>query len=174
MKVPTKFRINTEEFKVYFDNNKKTHVCENVETGEKTNIGVLGIFMQMGILKPMEQEKTSEEKITFLSDRISQLEEKIDDLMKNLDTIVRKSEIKKIEEVETKAEEELEPEETKIEVGEKPKSEIKKRIMKKVLEQAEEEEEEPEEEIETEEETEPEETNAEVESEEEINNWMEI
>ncbi|MDI6826679.1 MAG: hypothetical protein QMD36_05890 [Candidatus Aenigmarchaeota archaeon] len=157
--IPTKFKINTEDFKIYFDNNKKTHVCENISTGEKTNIGVLGILMQMGILKPIEQEKTTEEKIMSLSERISQLEDRMNDLMRNIDGILRKTEGRKIEPIETKIKEEK--------VEEKPKSEIKKRIMKKVLEQAEEEEE-PEEEIEAEE------TNVEVESDEEIENWMEI
>jgi hypothetical protein len=156
MKMPIKFKINTEDFKIYFDNNKKTHVCENIETGEKTNIGVLGILMQMGILKPLEEEKTTEEKLALLSGKISQLEEKINDLTRSVETILRTSE-RKIEQTEAKIEE-------------KPKSEIKRRIMKKVLEQAEKEESEEK----VEEEIEPEEESVEVEDEEEVKTWMEI
>jgi chromosome segregation ATPase len=150
MKIPTKFRINTEDFKIYFDNKKKTHVCENVETGEKTNIGVLGILMQMGILKPVEER--TEESIKSLSERLNELEAKVNDIMKNIDGIVVKK-----EEVEERVEK-IEEEKTEEKVEEKPKSEIKERIMKKVLEKAEEEK--PEEVI--------------VEDEEELKTWMEI
>jgi len=151
MKVPEKFKINTKDFKIFFDNNKKTYVCENLDTGEKTNIGVLGILMQMGILKPIE-DKATEEKLLSLSERISILESKIDDLIKNIGS-VGKSEVEEI---------------PKEEVKEDPKSEMNERIMKKVLEQSKEE---PVEETETEEE--PEE-DVEIESNEEIENWMKI
>ena len=164
MKIPTKFKINTDDFKIFFDNNKKTHVCENVETGEKTNIGVLGILMQMGILKPLEEEKTTLEKLASISERMSQLENKINDIMGSLDEIVRKQEGRKFEEVKTNIGE------TEEKIEEKPKSEIKKRIMKKVLEQTEEKEE-PVEEVEEEPE---EESDTVVESDEEIENWMKI
>jgi uncharacterized protein YoxC len=156
MKMPTKFRINTEDFKIYFDNKKKTHVCENIETGEKTNIGVLGILMQMGILKPVE-EKT-EESIKSLSERLNELEAKVNGIMKSIDGIVAKR-----EEAEERVEKVEKKEETEEKVEEKPKSEIKERIMKKVLEkaeEAEEKEEKPEEVI--------------VEDEEELKTWMEI
>ena len=154
MKIPEKFKINTKDFKIYFDNNKKTHVSENLNTGEKTNIGVLGILMQMGILKPIE-DKTTEEKLLSLSEGISNLEAKIDNLIKNVDGLVSKPEVKK-----TPKEEEVREE--------KPKSEMNERIMKKVLEQTKEE---PVEKDETEEES-PE--DVEIESDEEIDNWMKI
>ena len=164
MKIPTKFKVNTDDFKVYFDNKKKTHICENVETGEKTNIGVLVILMQMGILKPIEENRGMEERIKFLSEKIDSLENKIDEVMRKTDNITiidRKRGVK--EEFEEPVEEE------------EPKSEIKKRIMKKVLEQTEEpskeEEEEPDEENEEEQE---EENDAVVESDDEIDNWMRI
>jgi hypothetical protein len=163
MKIPTKFKVNTDDFKVYFDNSKKTHVCENVETGEKTNIGVLGILMQMGILKQIEESRGMEERIKFLSERIDSLENKIDEAMKSMTgiTVKEKREVKE------------NFEEPKEEVEEEPKSEIKKRIMKKVLEQTEEPAKEEDEETEEDEE-EQEENDAVVESNEEIDNWMKI
>jgi hypothetical protein len=167
MNIPTKFKVNTEDFKIYFDNNKKTHVCENVQTGEKTNIGVLGILMQMGILKPIEENRGIEERIKFLSEKIDSLENKINEVMKSIGNIPIKERGKGIEE-DLEEPEDVE-EEPKKEVEEKPKSEIKKRIMKKVLEQTEKKEE-PEK---TEEEPE-EENDAVVESDEEIENWMKI
>lgn len=165
MNIPTKFKINTEDFKIYFDNNKKTHVCENVETGEKTNVGVLGILMQMGILKPLEESRGMDDRIKFLSEKIESLENKINEVMKSIDNIPIK-ERGKVEEDLEEPEEEMEEEPEEVE--EKPKSEIKKRIMKKVLEQTEKKEE-PKEEEETEEES-----DAVVESDEEIENWMKI
>ena len=157
MKIPEKFKVNTKDFKIYFDNDKKTHVCENLNTGEKTNIGVLGILMQMGILKPIE-DKTTEEKLLLLSEGISNLEAKIDNLIKNVDGLASKPAVK-----ETPKEEEVREE--------KPKSEMNERIMKKVLEQTKEEKEEPVEKDEAEEES-PE--DVEIESDEEIDNWMKI
>jgi len=158
MKIPIKFKVNTEDFKIYFDNKEKTHVCENLDTGEKTNIGVLGIFMQMGILKSIEEDKKTDERITSLSKKIEGLESKIDQLMNNINSQPIKTE----ERVEP-------PEEIKevVEEPEEPKSEINERIMKKVLEQTEEA---------VEEKTEkPEEvSDAVVESDEEINNWADI
>ena len=166
MNIPTKFKVNTEDFKVYFDNNKKTHVCENVQTGEKTNIGVLGILMQMGILKSIEENRGMDDRIKLLSDKIESLENKINVVMKSIDCIPIKE---RREEVEEDLEESEEAEEEPEEVEEKPKSEIKKRIMKKVLEQTEKKEEPKEAEEEPEEES-----DAVVESDEEIDNWMRI
>ena len=153
MKIPEKFKVNTKDFKIYFDNDKKTYVCESLDTGEKTNIGVLGILMQMGILKPIE-DKATEEKILSLMERISNLESKIDDLIKNVGS-ENKSEVK---------------ETPKEEVKEKPKSKINERIMKKVLEQSEEETDEES----SDEEIEEEPADVEIESNEEIENWMKI
>ena len=31
MNIVRKFQVNTEDFKIYFDNDKKTHVAENIE-----------------------------------------------------------------------------------------------------------------------------------------------
>jgi len=151
MKIPEKFKINTKDFKIFFDNNKKTYVCESLDTGEKTNIGVLGILMQMGILKPIE-DKATEEKILSLIERINNLESKIDELNKNLDGKVSKPEVEESPKKEVKEE--------------KPKSEMNERIMKKVLEQSKEE---P-----VEETTEEPEEDVEIESNEEIENWMKI
>jgi len=154
MKIPEKFKVNTKDFKISFDNNKKTYVCESLDTGEKTNIGVLGILMQMGILKPIE-DKATEERLLLLTERINNLEAKIDDLIKNVGS-------------ESKPEVKETPRE---EVKEKPKSKINEQIMKKVLEQSEEETDEENSDEEFEEE--PEE-DVEIESDEEIENWMKI
>jgi hypothetical protein len=147
MDIPKKFKINTEDFKIYFDNTKKTHVAENIETGEKTNIGVLGILMQMGIVQPLEDKSVDK-----VSERLDNIERKIDDLTGNIGSI--------------KTGEEKEP---SAEVTKKPKSEINERIMKKVLEQSEETEG-------VEEETTEEEPESDVveESDEEVDNWNEI
>ena len=85
MKIPTKFEVNTEDFKVIFDNEKKTHVCESLDTGEKTNIGVLGILMQMGIIKPVDG--VVEEKIKTLSERLNDLETKINDIINKINSV---------------------------------------------------------------------------------------
>ncbi len=159
MKIPTKFEVNTEDFKISFDNKKKTHICESLDTGERTNIGVLGILMQMGILKPVEDGV--EEKIKTLSERLNELEIKINDI------------IKKVNNVSTEMEEAEEtPEEAIVEEFE-PKSEINERIMKNVLENNE-----PKTESEPEEEVEIEDIEAKsdvrLESQEEIDNWMDV
>ena len=164
MKIPTKFEVNTEDFKVSFDNQKKTHICESLDTGEKTNVGVLGILMQMGILKPVEDGV--EEKIKTLSERLNDLETKINGI------------IKKVNSVSTEIEEREEgPEEAVVEEVE-PKSEINKRIMKNVLKTNRPKiESEPEDELdEGEVEIEDIEAKSDVaeESEEEINNWMDV
>jgi len=164
MKIPKKFELNTEDFKINFDNNKKTHICESLDTGEKTNIGVLGILMQMGIIKSVEEGV--DEKIKTLSERLNELETKINEIIKRIDSSSR-TEGKVVEKVESK---EIETEE-EVE----PKSEINKRIMKNVLETTEkpETEEEPAEEIEVVD-LEAKNSNVRAESQEEIDNWLEI
>lgn len=151
MDIPKKFKINTEDFKIYFDNNKKTHVAENIETGEKTNIGVIGLLMQMGIVQSLEDKS-----VDRVSERLDTIERKIDDLTRSIDSV------KTGEEKGTYQEE----------ITEKPKSEINERIMKKVLEQTEETEEVKEEPVE--EETTEEESDVVAESDEEMENWNEI
>jgi len=161
MKIPTRFEVNTEDFKISFDNKNKTYVCESLDTGEKTNIGVLGILMQMGIVKPVEEGV--EEKIKTLSERLNELETKINEIIKKVDSASGSKGI--VIERETK----------EIEEDVEPKSEINKRIMKKVLRTAEkpETEEEPDEdEIEIEEIEAK--SNIKRESKEEIDNWLDI
>ena len=130
MKIPTKFELNTEDFKIYFDNNKKTHVCESIETGEKTNIGVLGILMQMGILKPLEEDRKTDVRLSILSERVESLEKKLDDVLKNLTAPEAKIQERK----DVIIEEREEKEDTLAEELKEP--EIKKRIMEKVLEES--------------------------------------
>ncbi len=83
LNIVEKYKLNTEDFKIYFDNNKKTHVAENIETGEKTNIGVLGILLEMGILRPLDEE----DKLVELKQKIGELEKKIDSLMDKVETL---------------------------------------------------------------------------------------
>ena len=151
MKIPNKFKLNTEDFKVYFDNNKKTYVAENIETGEKTNIGVLGVLMQMGILKAIDEKE--EKRIESILEKLRKLEEKVDGMTKEKESTETKEEQKEIRE----------------ETEEEKKSEIKERIIDNVLKQAEKESEE-EKPKEKKEENEP----IIVESDEEIENWMKI
>jgi hypothetical protein len=167
MKIPTKFEVNTEDFKIYFDNNKKTHICESLDTGEQTNVGVLGILMQMGIIKPVEVG--IEEKIKTLSERLKDLETKINDIIRKVDNASVKPKEEKVMEIKEEKESE-EPEEIETseepEEEDEPKSEINKRIMRKVLQNREEDDEE----VEIEEDN----PNVKKESDEEINNWTDI
>jgi len=155
MEIPTKFKINTKDFKIYFDNRDKKHVCESLETGEKTNISVIGTLLQMGILEPIKIE-------SGLGEGSSALEKKIENLELKIDRLISKINIdEKFKDIEEKI------------VEEKPKSKMNERIMKKVLEKTKEPEEVeiPEEEIEVVDEPE---SNAVEESEEEIENWNDI
>ena len=155
MEIPTRFKINTKDFKIYFDNKEKKHVCENVATGEKTNLSVIGTLLQMGILEPIKIESGLEEKIAVLNQKIENMETKLDRLINKINV---NEKMKDIEE--------------KI-VEEKPKSKMNERIMKKVLEKTEEPEkvEIEEEKIEVEEEPE---SDVVKESDEEIENWNDI
>jgi len=158
MDIPKKFEINTEDFKIYFDNNKKTHVCENLETGEKTNIGFFGILLQMGIIKAIDEG--TDNTMKNISEKLESLESKIETLTRRID------------EISVEPERNQEPENIQEEVEETPKSDIKERIMKNVLDQSE---------VPTEEEAIEEKTPEEipksdvvVESDEEIDNWEDI
>ena len=155
MEIPTKFKINTKDFKIYFDNKDKKHVCESIETGEKTNITVIGTLLQMGILEPIKIESDLGEKNVALEKKIEDLELKIDRLMNKINVN------EKMKDMEEKIKEE------------KPNSEMNERIMKKVLEKTKkpEEVEIPEEKIEVVDESE---SNAVKETEEEIANWNDI
>lgn len=130
MDIPKKYRLNTEDFKIYFDNEKKTHVAQNLDTGERTNIGALGIFLQMGILQSLEQE----DKLQTLTQKIAELEQKINqilDSLKNLQTKPIEPEVdeEKVETEEKKIVETKEIEQKK----EKPKFNVKEKIMEKAL-----------------------------------------
>jgi hypothetical protein len=181
MKIPTKFRLNLEDYKIYFDNDKKTYICEDLETGEKTNIGVIGTFLQMGIIKTVEEDNPGnpDERVAYLMDKVVSLE-------KRLGQVVQESEVLKIEKVGKKIEEpkkvsEIEKRPQKIEMEEqeelekkdrepilkkhpkKPEKEesLKDRVMEKIMEKTVEKDIEPPEDVE-------------IESEEEIDTWMEI
>jgi hypothetical protein len=135
LNIVEKYKLNTEDFKIYFDNNKKTHVAENIETGEKTNIGVLGIFLEMGILRPLDEQ----DKLADLKQRIAEIEKKIDSLIDKVETIqINQSSVQhfKDEEVEQKEEEpeeEKEPEEGVEKKQSKPKFDIREKIIEKSI-----------------------------------------
>jgi hypothetical protein len=135
LNIVEKYKLNTEDFKIYFDNNKKTHVAENIETGEKTNIGVLGIFLEMGILRPLDEQ----DKLADLKQRIAEIEKKIDSLIDKVETIqINQSSVQhfKDEEVEQKEEEpeeEKEPEEGVEKEQSKPKFDIREKIIEKSI-----------------------------------------
>ncbi len=116
MKLANKFELNTKDFKIYFDNMKKTHICENLDTGEKTNLGCLGILMQMGILTPTNNNQNPQD-ISSLIKRIDELEEKIDNIVQG-------------------PYKEKKPKQEKPE--KQPEEDIKEHIMETVLEKAEE------------------------------------
>jgi len=158
MEMPKQFKINNKDFKIYFDNKEKKHVCENLDTGEKTNISVIGTLLQMGILEPVKIESDTGEKLVTIEHKIQNLDLKIDRLMNriNVNEKMKDIEEKIMEEPETK---------------EKPRSKLNEEITKKMIEKSQEtdEVEIPEEEIEIEEES-----NAVEESDEEIENWKDI
>ena len=145
--IVTKFRLNTDDFKVFFDNEKKTHVAENLETGEKTNIGVLGIFLQMGILQPEEEaEKYSlVQRLGFLEDTVNSLAKEINQLR-----LEPTKQMKEDEEVKEESEE-------KSIKKKKLKFDVKEKIMERALEGMNDKE-----------------NNVEEESEHEIENWGDI
>jgi vacuolar-type H+-ATPase subunit I/STV1 len=123
LNIVEKYKLNTEDFKIYFDNSKKTHVAENIETGEKTNIGVLGIFLEMGILRPLNEE----DKLVELKQKIAEVEKKIDSLIDKVETIqINQSGLQSFKEDEQEVE--------KVEVEkEKPKFDIREKIIEKSI-----------------------------------------
>jgi len=132
LNIVEKYKLNTEDFKIYFDNNKKTHVAENIETGEKTNIGVLGIFLEMGILRPLDEQ----DKLAELNQKITELEKKIDALMEKVENIQLNQAFSKDAESKQDYEEEDSEEEEEIEENEKnerPKFDIREKIIEKSL-----------------------------------------
>lgn len=138
--IVTKYKLNTEDFKIFFDNDKKTHVAQNIETGEKTNIGVLGIFLEMGILHPLDEA----DKLSVLIQRINDIESKLNKIIETLDKIQLQQAVQLEKTMKTtKITEEIgDNEEKKIEdeteeeledIEKKPKFDIKKKIMEKPL-----------------------------------------
>ncbi|MCX8178626.1 MAG: hypothetical protein N3D75_02225 [Candidatus Aenigmarchaeota archaeon] len=131
LNIVTKYRLNTDDFKIYFDNSKKTHIAENMETGEKTNIGVLGIFLEMGILKPLNEEtrlEKLESAVKNLSNEIQNLSSKIETLQFNVASNVKEEKQEDYNEVE---EEEVEPEQ--VEEEKKQRFDIREKIMEKSI-----------------------------------------
>ncbi|MBD3155435.1 MAG: hypothetical protein GF368_02150 [Candidatus Aenigmarchaeota archaeon] len=172
MKIPTKFYLNLEDYKIYFDNKKKTYVCEDLETGEKTNIGVIGTFLQMGIIKAIEDNPGNpDERVAYLMDKVVSLEKRLGHVVQESKTLKiedREEEIKKPKEepLSKKEPEELEKKEREPILKKHPKKpekgeSIKERVMEKIIEKTVEEESEIPEDVE-------------IESDEEIDNWMEI
>lgn len=134
--IVTKYKLNTEDFKIFFDNQKKTHVAENIETGEKTNIGVLGIFLEMGILKALDEV----DKLSVLNQRINDLEAKLNKIIEILDNIQLQQAMKTKEKTKTYEEEDIEEVEEEAEDIEersfkpkKSKFDIREKIMEKPL-----------------------------------------
>jgi hypothetical protein len=150
MDLVKKFVLNTGDFQIYFDNDKKTYVALNMETGEKTNVGVLGTFLQMGILKPLEEI----EKKDVILQKLHELEEEINKLREAVDNL-NHVDVKKEPEKPVETSEELQVKEEVT--NEEPKSEIVEQIMEKTLEKLSKEREESQEE-----------------TDEELKNWLEI
>lgn len=138
--IVTKYKLNTDDFKIFFDNEKKTHIAQNIETGEKTNIGVLGIFLEMGILRSLDEA----DKLSVLTQRINDIEAKLNKINEVLDKIQLQQAVQLEKTMKTpktterfkedSEEDELEEAEEEIkEFEEKPKFDIKKKIMEKPL-----------------------------------------
>ncbi|OGI14848.1 hypothetical protein A3K63_04015 [Candidatus Micrarchaeota archaeon RBG_16_49_10] len=77
MEIPVRYEIDTEKFDVEFDNVKKIHVAVDKKTGEKTNISVLGILLQMGVLKSAEESQWMKEKVNLIFKRLDSIESKL-------------------------------------------------------------------------------------------------
>lgn len=120
----TKFEVDTENFEVYFDNDKKIHVCKDKMTGEETSLKSIGILMQMGVLKPLNEKTPSDlnKKLVGLSGRLDSLEGKISDVLGNLGA---SSKPIKSEKPKTKAKKEEKEE----------KSNNRRNIVEKILQQ---------------------------------------
>lgn len=172
MKIPTQFRLNTDDYKIYFDNEKKTYVCEDIESGEKTNVGVIGTFLQMGILEPITEKNINpDERLAYLMDKVVSLEQKLGKAS------ISEPKIEHPKQVEYSEEEEKRPrrepvlkkqpktEEKTFEAKPKEEPSINQRVMEKILEKTIEE---------GNEEKSPKEKNINVESDEEVDNWMDI
>jgi len=171
MKIPTKFHLNLEDYKIYFDNEKKTYVCEDLETGEKTNIGVIGTFLQMGILKILDNNPTNpDNRISYLMDKVVSLEQRLGQAVQE-PQVEQSTKPKRVEVKELQPEPKLlkpkrEPILKKYPKSKEEEPAINQRIMEKILEKTlEEEEEDKKEKL-------PRDVN--IESNEEIDNWMEI
>lgn len=130
LNIVTKYRLNTDDFKIYFDNSKKTHIAENMETGEKTNIGVLGIFLEMGILKPLNEESRLEKlesTVKNLTSEIQNLSSKIETLQFNVASSVKDEKQEDYNEVEEEVEQEH------VEEEKKQRFDIREKIMEKSI-----------------------------------------
>ena len=161
MKIPTKFCLNLEDYKIYFDNDKKTYICEDLETGEKTNIGVIGTFLQMGIIKTVEDNPVNpDERVAYLMDKVVSLEQRLGKTLQGISVEKPKVEVQEINEKEIPRRKPILRKHPKTKEEEPV---INQRIMEKILEKTLEEEnkEKP-----------PEDVTAE--SEKEIDNWMDI
>jgi hypothetical protein len=77
MEIPKYYEIDTENFEITFDNTKKVHVAKNRKTGEETNINVLGILMQMGILKPGSEKDSTRVKVDQVLKRLESIESRV-------------------------------------------------------------------------------------------------
>ena len=129
LNIVTRYKLNTDDFKIYFDNSKKTHIAENVETGEKTNIGVLGIFLEMGVLKPLNEDdklEILEKSIKQMSDEIKNLSSKIETIQFNIASNFKNEEKEEVEQ-------EIEPEIDEDTNEEKPKFDIREKIIEKSI-----------------------------------------
>ena len=126
MEIVKKFVLNTQDFQVYFDNDKKTYVAMNLETGEKTNVGVLGTFLQMGILKPFDEV----EKKDAVLQRLDVLENKVNKLMQSVDGL-NSINSDQLDEPEEEIQESTEERKLKSEVAEKIMEKTLKNLSKK-------------------------------------------
>jgi len=119
----TKFEVDTENFEVYFDNDKKIHVCKDKMTGEETSLKSIGILMQMGVLKPLNEKTPSDlnKKLVGLSGRLDSLEGKITDALKNLGASSKPIKVEKTK--------------IKVKKEKKEKSNNRRNIVEKILQQ---------------------------------------
>ena len=161
MKIPTKFRLNLDDYKVYFDNNKKTYVCEDLETGEKTNIGVIGTFLQMGILKTIEDgDRDPDERISYLMDKVLSLEERLGKILgqrPQVKTLEKEAAVEK-EEERDEGVPRVKKREPILRKVQRREEDFDEELMGKILEKT----------------VEEKPKDIKMESEEEIENWMEI
>jgi hypothetical protein len=97
MEIPKYYELDTENFDLIFDNKKKIHIAVNKKTGEETNISVLGILLQMGVLKSAKESEIA--KIDKILEKLKSIQARVGIKVDNF-TVQEKPKPKMVKEAE--------------------------------------------------------------------------